>query len=444
MTFNAQIKKAIWSLNEEQVKTFLYEIAQHNDEVIDYLSVYIKQVDKSSSFEEIIREKLSLACKKHDRENADNDYGYDEWYTFGDELEELGKTILLSSETDTIKVTLFNEMLKELASRDDNSHDGYSHDILEDILSEIEEHDHSHCIKKGIRPILKQISYQRNGNGLINDVANDYWECWASTMEDMKEVEQKLRRIALADDSSYEVKKYCSFLSNNGKEDEIRPFLLDNRKKKSIRKVLIENAIENQEYALAEKTIREVLLDSDYGWYINNALLTLGEKSKNRDLALEAAERIFKENSGFEEYTLLKKWHDKKSWPERSLKIITQIKTGRGYAKPYTLAAIYSEEHMIDELSGILLSDPVDLQLLLKHYKMILNKYQKETVNCFVKGVRKHVTGPADPKRYAYSIMLLKTIQTLPNGREICQKLKSEFMVTCKRRPKFIAMLQNL
>lgn len=438
------VKKAIWALDEEQVKTFLFEMTMQIDEVADYLSLYIKQIDKSSSIEEVIREKLSLICKKHDRENDYCDYGYSEWYSFGNELEELCKSILLSSGSDTVKVILITEMLVELSNRDDISHDGYSHDILDDILMMIEDHISSASFKNDLRPILKQIWHQTNGNGLINEVAKDYWEIWATSAADIKEVEHRMRSTALDADSAYQVSKYCDYLASKGRVDEVIPFLMNERERQSVRQVLIEKAILNHEYTLAEKVIREALTGSTRQRYLNNALLTLGEKSNNKALALEAAERQFKESSGFKEYLLLKKWHDKKSWSQRSLTIIEQVKKSRSYANTYTLADIYSEENMLKELSEILLIGPVDLCLLQRHYKKLIKTHPQEILDRFVRGVREYVKGPADPKSYEYSITLLKTMNTLPKGKMVVQELKGEFMETYKRRTKFTAMLNLL
>jgi hypothetical protein len=263
-------------------------------------------------------------------------------------------------------------------------------------------------------------------------------------------IDQKIEKIRNTDSwsANFYTESYLSYkielLQSEGRLTEADVIIDQNLQFEEFRQIRVKQAIDNNNFANAEKLILEgikIAQKQDLPGVIHkwkDQLLDLNkQQNKNKEYS-ELARELFVENTSEIKYFLLfKRTIFKEHWIEQRNKLILELKNKKcGYYKGVPvddLAHIYIEEQMFDDLFK-LVSKSNSIYTIIRYTDHLKEEYSDDLIKMY----KSAIEGAAlytGRNVYADLVEYLKLMAKLKGGLKAAKSLKESLLDKYKNRP---------
>lgn len=239
------------------------------------------------------------------------------------------------------------------------------------------------------------------------------------------------------------LKYKISLLESQNKNEEVEILISNNMYLSDLRRIRVTRLIEEQNYKDAEKLILDgirIALEKSEGGTVKNwkeLLLNIYKSTKPKKYSQLLLE-LFLENTGeFEYYKLYKSTVPVDVWDEECQKIISKLKKGNKgrywIHYDYSLAKIYIEEQMIDELFEWTISSN-NINTLISYTPHLKSKYNSELIDYYKAAIEIEAVNTGR-NVYQSIVEYLKQMAKLKGGELAVIELKNALLNKYKNRP---------
>ena len=206
-----------------------------------------------------------------------------------------------------------------------------------------------------------------------------------------------------------------------------------------IRKWFVEKCIEQENYDEAINALKDgIILDKDSLWAVNKhkkKLKDLYKITENYDEYIKLLKEIVLSEGGsdFDSYKELKSLYAQDEWIKIREDILSQVPV-------QDIDVLYNEEKLYTKLIECVVQGR-GLGLVKEYQKSLLKYYPKQIFDKYVSELTHQAQWANNRNMYKALVDELRELKSLPQGKEVADRLASEWKVEYKRRK---AMMQEL
>jgi hypothetical protein len=245
-----------------------------------------------------------------------------------------------------------------------------------------------------------------------------------------------------------------NLLLRMGKEDEANEILKRNIQIPDFRKILIDQAVHQKKYRDAEKLVIEGMKQPEnnsfytrnYPW--EEEMLRIAELIKDQSKIRRWSEILFfKRDLNIDYFKKLKKTFTENEWKNVVEEILRKIRGGKkvnqvNYINVTSLARIYVEENMLDQLLNLLQSNDNDLSLVDKFAPQLQDKYPGEILTVYNTAVNKFAANTGRDI-YQQVVKYLRKMCGIKGGEVMVKSMVDVFRQQYKNRPAIMEILNR-
>lgn len=451
-----QLEPLLTTLKREELEDYIRQLLHGNRNLLDkFLLRFQRTVPNGENLAKQYQQQFNSLARQYSRHGF---IDYDEVSSFADEVHELLDTLSssASSPADTADACFaIADGIAGIANNIDDSN-GELGDLMygvKDVLAKAYPQLPSTGQSRLFLQVLAAHFDERYDDYGLEDVFADLLETWATDNSGYQEtylqaLDQRIRTSADWRRDGL-LRQKLALLKTWGKEAELETIAAAHMDIPDFREIFVQQAINAKDFAKARQLVQEGIRLAEQQkqpgivqrWHAR--LLEMAYQLDDKPAIRHELEWLFQNKSfQLEHYRQLKATYPAEDWPSARQRLYAMIPEPRGYDA--ARACLLEEDNDLPALYELITKTPdipVQSHALFKKYAPLLaTAFPQEITVAYASQICDYLHSNTGRHAYEQVIHELKTLSTMPNGKNMAANLVADFRHRYKTRKAMLEM----